>query len=250
MLLLTERLAPVALPALSTRFPAELPADHHRPRHGKIGADWLHYATVAGPRTGVDRAGALAVCHPLHRRPRHGPRRPRRGMVPDFLVAAEIEAGRLTLLDEARLATGEDYFLSIKESRRHEPGLAALARWMRSEAANRRSARRGEADRPPPGKPVPAEPPWQSVLVQCFKQLFDGAFELRIATGCNRVRISRHQRVRRDLEILEELPFLGPKADLGDAEAQPRLDLADCVDRRAVPGTRSPTEGPSASRRK
>ncbi len=54
-------------------------------------------------------------------------------LVPDFLVASDIASGRIALLDQIGLPTQQDYFLCIKEARRHEPALVALASWLSNE---------------------------------------------------------------------------------------------------------------------
>jgi len=54
-------------------------------------------------------------------------------LVPDFLVEKELADGTLRLVCDASLATNEDYYLCIKESRRSEPPLDAVARWFRSQ---------------------------------------------------------------------------------------------------------------------
>ena len=52
-------------------------------------------------------------------------------LVPDFLVEKELADGTLRLVCDAHVATNEDYYLCIKESRRSEPPLDAVARWFR-----------------------------------------------------------------------------------------------------------------------
>jgi len=52
-------------------------------------------------------------------------------LVPDFLVERELAEGTLRLICGTHVATNEDYYLCIKESRRAEPQLDALARWFR-----------------------------------------------------------------------------------------------------------------------
>jgi LysR family glycine cleavage system transcriptional activator len=52
-------------------------------------------------------------------------------LVPDFLVEKELADGTLRLVADAHVATNEDYYLCIKESRRSEPPLDAVARWFR-----------------------------------------------------------------------------------------------------------------------
>lgn len=54
-------------------------------------------------------------------------------LVPDFLARDGLRSGDIVLLDDTVLATNEDYHLCIKESRRGEPALDALTRWLKQE---------------------------------------------------------------------------------------------------------------------
>ena len=58
-------------------------------------------------------------------------------LVPDFLVARDVEVGSLSLLDDTAIPTNEDYYLCIKESRREEPALETLVRWFRGQISGR-----------------------------------------------------------------------------------------------------------------
>jgi LysR family glycine cleavage system transcriptional activator len=53
-------------------------------------------------------------------------------LVPDFLAASDIEAGRLALLSPARMPTGQDYFLCVKTARRNEAPLRTLIGWFKA----------------------------------------------------------------------------------------------------------------------
>ncbi|MCO5071958.1 MAG: LysR family transcriptional regulator [Rhizobiaceae bacterium] len=55
-------------------------------------------------------------------------------LVPDFLAAEDLKSGRVVLLHHLSIATNQDYFLCIKEVRRQEPALVALARWFKAQA--------------------------------------------------------------------------------------------------------------------
>lgn len=54
-------------------------------------------------------------------------------LVPDFLVARDLESGMVRLLDDIVLPTHQDYYFCVKESRRSEPALVALIRWFKSQ---------------------------------------------------------------------------------------------------------------------
>lgn len=100
---------------------------------GKIGSDWQAYARYTG-RTDLLPldcrwlfASHYVIALDMVRRDLGA------ALIPDFLALSELYAGHLTLLDQAKLPTHEDYHLCIKESRRSEPALDALIRWFKQE---------------------------------------------------------------------------------------------------------------------
>ncbi|MFN3832600.1 MAG: LysR family transcriptional regulator [Allorhizobium sp.] len=100
---------------------------------GKIGSDWQAYARSTGRADLLPLdcrwlfASHYVIALDMVRRDLGA------ALVPDFLAQPELDAGRLILLDQAKLPTHEDYHLCIKESRRTEPALDALMRWFRQE---------------------------------------------------------------------------------------------------------------------
>ncbi len=56
-------------------------------------------------------------------------------LVPDFLAEPAIGTGLLQRVHPEGLPTGDDYYLCIKEARRSEPALAALAGWFEGQVA-------------------------------------------------------------------------------------------------------------------
>ena len=100
---------------------------------GKIGSDWQAYARSTGRADLLPLdcrwlfASHYVIALDMVRRDLGA------ALVPDFLAQPELDAGRLILLDQAKLPTHEDYHLCIKESRRTEPALDALMRWFRLE---------------------------------------------------------------------------------------------------------------------
>lgn len=54
-------------------------------------------------------------------------------LVPDFLVESDVEAGAISIVGDKALATHQDYYLCVKQSRRNEPALDSLIRWFKSE---------------------------------------------------------------------------------------------------------------------
>lgn len=57
------------------------------------------------------------------------------GLVPDFLAAADLAAGKLVRMADASVASGRRYYLCVKSARRHEGNLAALLDWFGSQLA-------------------------------------------------------------------------------------------------------------------
>ena len=125
-----ERLVPVIL---ADRAEGEMHYITTDLEQSRVGADWRAYAALAGGKMHDDsgdiwrfashyitalemvRAGLGAA------------------LVPDFLAAADIASGRLRLLDDTTLPTHEDYYFTVKESRRSEAALDTLGRWFKSQ---------------------------------------------------------------------------------------------------------------------
>ena len=132
-LIMPERLVAVAHARLTHRFGFDLPlitTDVER-----IGDDWREYFSLSG----ANAAGSLpdrwllATHYILARdmvRAGLGA-----ALVPDFLIADDVENETLVLVRPERLATHEDYYFSVKDNRKSEPGLEALSRWFRQESA-------------------------------------------------------------------------------------------------------------------
>jgi LysR family glycine cleavage system transcriptional activator len=127
-----EKLVPV-IAANLRRSRETLPLITTDLQSGRAGADWTSHAGLSGKAPPVPPDGRwLFASHYLI-----ALEMVRAGLgaalVPDFLVAREIELGSLRLLDDCALPTHEDYFLCVKESRRDEPALDSLIRWFRSQ---------------------------------------------------------------------------------------------------------------------
>ncbi|MEO3388924.1 LysR family transcriptional regulator [Mesorhizobium sp. CAU 1741] len=138
LLLWPEKLVPVLSP--SSERHGTFPLITTDLAKGKFGNDWKLYAKLAGKNhvklpeerwlfashyvTALEmvRAGLGAA------------------LVPDFLIAREVEAGSLVLLDDTEIPTHEDYYLCVKETRRNEPALDALVRWFRSQISRQPTA--------------------------------------------------------------------------------------------------------------
>lgn len=125
-----ERLVPVAP---SGKCLGELPLITTDLKPGTIGMDWQTYGRESGKGV-IDPPGGrwLQTSHYVT-----ALQMVLRGLgaalLPDFLVQEDLEAGRIERIDDTAIATDEDYHLCIKESRRTEPALDALARWFRQE---------------------------------------------------------------------------------------------------------------------
>ncbi len=53
-------------------------------------------------------------------------------LVPDFLAEADLRSGRLARFGTGSVATGLDYHLCVKDSRRNEPAIRSMVAWFRS----------------------------------------------------------------------------------------------------------------------
>ncbi|APH72649.1 LysR family transcriptional regulator [Aquibium oceanicum] len=137
LLLWPERLVPVVASAtLSDGAPRLITTDLTR---GRIGHDWHRHSELAGRPTVKPPGGRwLFASHYVT-----ALEMVRAGLgaalVPDFLVARDVEVGSLSLLDDTAIPTSEDYYLCIKESRREEPALETLVRWFRGQISARSS---------------------------------------------------------------------------------------------------------------
>ena len=113
----------------------------------RIGEDWIVHARLGGHTKPVPSGGRwLFASHYVT-----ALEMVRAGLgaalVPDFLVDRQVQEGSLKLLDDTAVPTGQDYYLCIKESRREEPALDALAKWFKSQLS-RRSNGEGQSSGP------------------------------------------------------------------------------------------------------
>lgn len=127
-----ERLVAVLLPDAA---PGDMPLITTTLEPDEPGEEWFDYCRRAGLRLDELYTGRwLQTSHYVL-----ALEMARQGlgiaMVPDFLVAADVAAGRLRELSSLRLPTNEDYYLCIKASRRDEPALRALEQWVRRQIA-------------------------------------------------------------------------------------------------------------------
>jgi LysR family glycine cleavage system transcriptional activator len=130
-----EQLVPVAARPVAKRFSHDLPLITTELDFGKEGNDWRKYIALAGlPQENflnVDWqfASHYVVALDMVKAGLGA------ALVPDFLVRDGVESGDLAVLNETLMPTGEDYYLCIKESRRREAQLDALARWFKATVA-------------------------------------------------------------------------------------------------------------------
>ncbi|PSM16698.1 LysR substrate-binding domain-containing protein [Nitratireductor sp. StC3] len=135
MQLQAEKLIAVA-PAPESRFASQsLPLVTTTLDPLRLGDDWIAWSRIAGVAlTDIHTGRWLQTSHYLLalEMAKNG-----LGMalVPDFLAARDIEAGRLRALSPARLPTEEDYYLCIKAARRDETALRAFEAWFRRQIA-------------------------------------------------------------------------------------------------------------------
>lgn len=138
LFIMPERLVPVARADAFGIPGRDIPLITTELDRGRIGDDWQQFALQVPPEESFDLPDRwLFATHYVVARDMV-----RAGLgaalVPDFLVAGELATGKLRLLSHETLATNEDYYLCVKESRKSEPGLDALVRWFRQEIAQDR----------------------------------------------------------------------------------------------------------------
>ncbi|MBN9216602.1 MAG: LysR family transcriptional regulator [Mesorhizobium sp.] len=137
MRLWSELLVPVYLAS-------EIPLDERRLRlittcldAGRLGDDWIDYCRTAEIALETLHAGSwLQVSHYTTAldMARHGLGV---AMVPDFLAEPLLGSGVLESLSSHKLATHEDYYLCMKDSRRSERHLRSLTMWFRGQLSGK-----------------------------------------------------------------------------------------------------------------
>ena len=138
LFIIPECLVPVARADLADLPPQDIPLITTDLERNRIGNDWKTFLPLLPPkeRFPVPESWLFATHYVVARDMVQAGLGA--ALVPDFLVASDVAAGKLKLLWDTSLATQEDYYLSIKDSRKTEPGLAALLRWFRQEVAQDR----------------------------------------------------------------------------------------------------------------
>lgn len=136
--IMPERLVPVVRSDFFGRPGQDVPMITTDLERGRVGHDWSQFAVIQEPEerfTLPERwlfATHYVMAYDMVLAGLGA------ALLPDFLVASAVATGKLRLLSDVSLATQEDYYLSIKESRKAEPGLEALWRWFRQEVAQDR----------------------------------------------------------------------------------------------------------------
>lgn len=130
LFLVAEHLVPVTAPQVGSGKPTLITTDLEP---GSIGQDWKDYRDMSGHDVPLpEKHGWLFASHYAIARDMA-----RAGLgaalIPGFLAAADLETGALVLLHDTPMPTNQDYYLCIKEARRHEAGLEAVARWFKSQ---------------------------------------------------------------------------------------------------------------------
>lgn len=131
VLLLREQLVAVATPG-NAKWPSPLITTEVSP--SATGADWVEYCR----NNGLQLSGAQQQNWKLCTHYALALEMARAGigaaLVPDFLAERDVAEGRLVVLPGEPMPTGQNYYLSVKFSRHHEPALVGLTQWLRSSA--------------------------------------------------------------------------------------------------------------------
>lgn len=131
--ILPEQLVAVCHESVRPRYGLDLPliSRDMSPQHR--GQDWVRF--LAACDSGLSEALGHRWLYATHHIIALEMARAGLGaaLVPDFLVARDLAAGRLQRLHKGHFATQDGYYFSFKESRRHEPGLETLAGWLQAE---------------------------------------------------------------------------------------------------------------------
>lgn len=101
-----------------------------------LGADWLRFCRSAGLKLSALQRGPFRQC--THYLLAMEMARAGQGiaLVPDFLAARDLETGALSRFSPVTISLNRVYRLCYRESRAHEPKIATLAAWFRSEIAD------------------------------------------------------------------------------------------------------------------
>jgi LysR family glycine cleavage system transcriptional activator len=128
-LMWAEKLVPVVASTADNANEPALITTNLQP--GRQGADWKAYAIQSGRNMPMGGRWLFASHYLI------ALEMVKAGLgaalVPDFLAARDLEAGTIRQLHDAALPTHEDYYLCVKESRRGEPAIDALVRWLKAQ---------------------------------------------------------------------------------------------------------------------
>ena len=134
--LMTELLVPVRRPRSGEPAAGERQAlitTDTQP--SRLGADWIEYFRIAGETLDELHSGQWLQCSHYMLAIELARNGLGAALVPDFLAAADLRAGRLELLGPHTIPTHEDYYLCVKHSRRQEPAIRAVIQWFRGQIA-------------------------------------------------------------------------------------------------------------------
>jgi DNA-binding transcriptional LysR family regulator len=134
-LIYRELLVPVCAPSLlqSSTGIGDLPLISVYDEMSHAGTDWRDYGEHAGMSATMFSGAAWRGCSHYFMALEMARNGLGAALVPDFLTRDDLASGKLVMLCDVSMPTGQDYYLCIKHSRRQEPGLQKLARWFRTQ---------------------------------------------------------------------------------------------------------------------
>lgn len=103
---------------------------------GTLGADWVRFCRKAGLKLSALQRGAFRQCTHYLLAMEMASAGQGVALVPDFLAARDLAAGRLSLFSQVSMPSNRTYRLCYRASRAHEAKIAALVEWFRSEIAD------------------------------------------------------------------------------------------------------------------
>ncbi len=99
----------------------------------QFASDWIAFSQVSGLPLEVLHTGQWLQCSHFVLAIDIARRGLGIALVPDFIVADDLDSGALKRIGSYGVATARDYYLCLKSARRHEPALRAVVSWLKKQ---------------------------------------------------------------------------------------------------------------------